>query len=152
MEPFSVEVKAKLATVSATVPVGPEEIVVSGGVVSWTVQVRAAGVASTFPAASMARTRNVWLPAARPVWAVGELHAVYAVVESSEHSNLDPASLDVNPKLAEVDVTVPDGPEEIVVCGGVVSLLSMTRRGPLAPVSRLERTRFAEELVTRAML
>ena len=66
MEPVSVEEKEKLAALEVTVPVGPEEIVVSGGVVSWTVQVRLAGVASTLPAASMARTRKVWLPAARP--------------------------------------------------------------------------------------
>ena len=66
MEPVSVEVNVKLAELEATVPDGPEAIAVSGGVVSWTVQVRLAGVASTLPAASMARTRKVWLPAARP--------------------------------------------------------------------------------------
>ena len=69
VEPVSVEVKAKLAAVSATVPVGPDVIVVSGAVVSaaWIVHVRVAGVPSTFPAASIARTLKVWLPAARPV-------------------------------------------------------------------------------------
>ena len=47
-------------------PVGPDVIVVSGAVVS-TVNVRVAGVASTLPAASIARTANVCSPAARPV-------------------------------------------------------------------------------------
>ena len=68
VEPVSFAANAKLAEDEVTVPEGPESIVVSGGVVSagWIVQVRLAGVASTLPAASMARTRKVWLPAARP--------------------------------------------------------------------------------------
>ena len=40
------------------VPVGPELIVVSGAAVS-TVNVRVAGVGSTLPAGSVARTENV---------------------------------------------------------------------------------------------
>ena len=47
-------------------PVGPESIVVSGATVS-TVKVRVAGVASTLPAASLARTSNVCAPCARLV-------------------------------------------------------------------------------------
>jgi translation elongation factor TU len=47
-------------------PAGPESIVVSGAIVS-TVNVRVAGVASVFPAASVARTANVCEPCARPV-------------------------------------------------------------------------------------
>src|SRR4051812_50216516 len=43
---------------------GPIVIVVSGGVVS-TVNVRVAGVESTFPAASIARTENVGRPSDR---------------------------------------------------------------------------------------
>jgi hypothetical protein len=37
------------------------------------------------------------------------------------HSNVDPLSDDVNPKLAEPLVEVPDGPELIVVSGAVTS-------------------------------
>ena len=50
----------------AFVPVVAAVIVVSGAVVS-TVNVRVAGVASTFPAASRARTENVYDPSVRPV-------------------------------------------------------------------------------------
>ena len=74
------------------------------------------------------------------------------MVESSEHSKVDPVSLEVNAKLAEVEVTVPDGPEPIVVCGGVVSALSTLSRGPFAPVSRLDSTRLVEEVVVSARL
>ena len=49
--------------------VGARSIAVSGAVVSavCTVQVRVAGVASVFPAASVARTLKVCWPSARPV-------------------------------------------------------------------------------------
>ena len=50
-------------------PLGPAVIVVSGAVVSGvcTVHVRVAGVASVFPAASVARTLKVCAPSARPL-------------------------------------------------------------------------------------
>jgi len=44
---------------------GPESIVTTGAVVS-TVQVELAGVWSTFPPWSAARTSKVWLPSASP--------------------------------------------------------------------------------------
>ena len=53
-----------LAVVVLIAPVGPVLIVVSGAAVS-TVNVRVAGVASTLPAASRARTSNVCAPSAR---------------------------------------------------------------------------------------
>jgi hypothetical protein len=65
VEPSSLELKPNDADAEATTPLGPDEIVVSGGVVS-TVHERAAGVASTLPAASIARTRNVCDPSAMP--------------------------------------------------------------------------------------
>jgi hypothetical protein len=40
---------------------------------------------------------------------------------SIRHWNVEPLSLDVNVKLAELDVDVPDGPPVIVVFGAVVS-------------------------------
>ena len=64
--PASVEENVNVAEVLATVPDGPAVIVVSGATVS-TVHVRVAGVASVFPAASVARTRKVCEPWARPV-------------------------------------------------------------------------------------
>jgi hypothetical protein len=43
------------------------------------------------------------------------------VPESSEHWKVDPLSLELKPKLAAVEVVVPDGPETIDVSGAVVS-------------------------------
>jgi Glu-tRNA(Gln) amidotransferase subunit E-like FAD-binding protein len=64
--PASVEVNEKLAFELFDGFVGLEVIVVSGAAVS-IVQVKLAGVASVLPAASVAATVNVWLPAVRPV-------------------------------------------------------------------------------------
>ena len=51
---------------------------------------------------------------------MGELQAANAAV-SSRHWKLDPASVELKSKLAEVELVVPLGPESIVVSGGVVS-------------------------------
>ena len=64
---LSVPVKAMLADVAVVEPLGALPIVVSGAVVSTgagavTVHVSVAGLASTLPAASLARTENVWSP------------------------------------------------------------------------------------------
>jgi hypothetical protein len=78
LEPASVAVKEKLAVVAVMVPLGPLEIVVFGGVVSAggvssaggrvaIVQFQVAGVESTLPAASLARTENWCALALRPV-------------------------------------------------------------------------------------
>ena len=66
---------AKLADPDALGFDGPDEIVVSGGVVSAAaeiVQVCVAGEATTLPAASVARTSNVCDPAPRPLYAFGD--------------------------------------------------------------------------------
>ena len=60
VDPVWVDVKLKLAEVLLTVPVGPAVIVVSGR--AETVQVWLAGVASTLPAVSVARTWKVCDP------------------------------------------------------------------------------------------
>jgi hypothetical protein len=54
---------------AGTVAVAPQ----AGG--AWTVQLRAAGVASRLPAASRARTRKVCEPALRLVYVRGEVQA-----------------------------------------------------------------------------
>jgi len=51
---------------------------------------------------------------------LGETQAAHAP-ESSEHWKVDPLSLDVNAKLAAVEVVVSEGPEPIIVVGAVVS-------------------------------
>ena len=58
VEPVSEPVNVNDADVAVVVPVGPPVIVVSGAAVS-TVNDRDADVASTLPAASVARTMNV---------------------------------------------------------------------------------------------
>ncbi len=58
--------KLKVAALVVNVPDGPLVMVVSGGMVS-IVKLRVAGVASVFPAASIARTENVCAPSARPL-------------------------------------------------------------------------------------
>ena len=58
-------VKTKVAVVDPVGPEGPDVIVVSGAVVS-TVQVQRAGLASTFPARSRARTSNTYVWSVRP--------------------------------------------------------------------------------------
>jgi hypothetical protein len=90
------------------------EVVVS------TVKLLAAGLESVFPAASVARASKVWVPKARPVYDFGDEHPDQ-LEPSRRHSKLEPASEEPLPKSAEVDVMVPEGPEVIVVSGGVVS-------------------------------
>ena len=67
----SLDEKLKVALVLVVVAGGaPLPIVVCGGVVSdggWIVQLWLAGVASVFPAESVARTWKVWLPTASPL-------------------------------------------------------------------------------------
>ena len=98
-------------------------IVVSGAVVS-TVNVRDAGLASTLPTASIARTENVCAPSTRPLRARGEPQTSKAP-PSSLHSNElvsstgSPAKVKVAVGTAIVEPSA--GPPVIVVSGGVVS-------------------------------
>ena len=59
--PVSLDVNVNVASVWPLGSDGAEPIVVFGAVVS-TVQVRVAALESVFPAASIARLRNVWAP------------------------------------------------------------------------------------------
>ena len=59
------ELKVKVGVESLVRPEGPESMDTTGAVVS-TVQVEAAGVASTFPAGRSLCTSKVWEPSARP--------------------------------------------------------------------------------------
>jgi hypothetical protein len=102
-----------------TVPEGPEPTVVLGAAVS-TLQVRVAGVASTLPAASLALTEKVCDPLESPVRFLGEVHVV-KFPASSLHSKVEPDSEEENVNEADVLLTEPEGPEPMVVSGGVVS-------------------------------
>ena len=109
--------------VEGLVPDGPPVIEVWGAVVSdvaSTVQVRLAGVASVLPLASVARVEKVCVPVASEPKEAGEAQSLQGR-ESSEHSKLELASLELKRKLALVEVVVAAGPESIEVLGGVVS-------------------------------
>ncbi len=92
-----------------------------GGSGSTTVQPRCAGEGSRLPAASTARTSNVWAPAASPVRTLGDSQAANAA-PPRRHSNAAGASVEVNWNVAVVDSTEPVGPAVMVVFGGVVSV------------------------------
>jgi adenine deaminase len=69
LEPDSLALKEKLAVMAVVLAAGPVPIWVCGGVVSAgggvvvvTFQLHVAGVVSRFPAGSVARTENRWLP------------------------------------------------------------------------------------------
>jgi hypothetical protein len=71
VEPGSLAENVKVAVVEFVLALGPDSMIVCGGVVSTaasTVQVRVAGVVSALPTASVATTRNVCEPVLRPVY------------------------------------------------------------------------------------
>ena len=72
-----------MRVVRAVVAAGPSSIVVSGA--RSTVQAWVAGLWSTLPAASVARTFSVCSPGVRPVYSAGEVQDEYVAL-SSEHS------------------------------------------------------------------
>jgi hypothetical protein len=123
-------------------PVGPAVIVVSGGVESpgCTVQEELAGVASGLPAASRARTWN-WCEPIATVYVAGEEQDANAA-PSSEHSKLDPVSVDVNSNCAVVLDVVAGGPAVIVVWGATVSTVMLRPAGLAStfPAESIART------------
>src|SRR6185369_15598365 len=85
-----------------------------------TVQLRPAGVGSTLPAASLARTEKVCGLIVSAERDLGELQPAQ-LPASNLHSKLEPGSVEVKAKAAVTAVVVPLGPLEIAVSGGVVS-------------------------------
>src|SRR5947208_14348758 len=76
------------------------------------------------PAGSVARRKNVYAPGASPLKLTGEVHGANVPCPagpSSRHWNVTPALLELNVNDALEPETVPDGPESIVVGGGVTS-------------------------------
>jgi hypothetical protein len=127
-------------------PVGPLVIEVSGAEVS-TVNARVAGVASTLPAPSAARTENAYEPSASGPTIRGEVQLTYVPVAppgpSSLHSNAEPGSELENPNDGDAWFVVPDGPESIVVSGAAVSTVKGCVAGdastlPAGSVARTE--------------
>jgi hypothetical protein len=88
---------------------GPEVIVVSGGVAS-IFQVRVAGVRSSWPSASFARTWNVCCPSARLVYFLGWEVQSEKGLPSRLHSKVIGDLSEVYVKVASFDFTVlPEG-------------------------------------------
>ena len=115
-------------------------IVVFGGAVS-TVKLREAGVASTLPAGSIARTSNVWAPSAATAVVFADVHDVHAP-PSTRHSNVEPAWLDENANVGVASPVRPDGPLSIVVCGATVSTVKPREAGVAStfPAGSVART------------
>jgi hypothetical protein len=92
------------------------------------------------PAASVARTLKVWEPSANPVYCWGEEQALKAA-PSREHSKVEFGSVEENVKLASLVFTIPDGPESMMVSGGVVSgatkMRALNDRGDESPEGEL---------------
>jgi hypothetical protein len=119
---------------------GPDETVVSGGVRS-TRQVREAGVASVFPAVSVALTSNVCVPSDRASRLTGVVQGA-STPASSRHWKVEPASLAENVNAAEEAFVSAVGPESIVVSGAVASIVHVWAAGvgSLLPAGSVART------------
>jgi len=68
----------------------------------------------------VALTWKVWEPVAKPVYFLGEEQALKAAL-SSLHSKVELASEEEKLNVALFCFMVPEGPESMVVSGGVVS-------------------------------
>lgn len=132
--------KPKLAFPDALCEGGVDVRFVSGTTVS-IAQVYGAGEASTFPAASFARTQNVWDPSASPVRSRGLAHAVQAPV-SSLQSNVAPTSFDEKLKLALAVFERTGGVAVKLVSGMAVSTVHVYDAGDASvlPAGSFART------------
>ena len=125
--PVSFELKLIVPFVEETSPDGAAVIVVFGAEVS-TVQDALAGVASVFPAASIALTWIVCDPCERVESARGLVAAVQDPL-SSLLWKVTPVSFEVKLTEAVVEETSPEGAEVIVVLGAVVSTVQLALAG-----------------------
>jgi hypothetical protein len=101
-------------------------IVVFGAVVS-TVKALLAGLESTFPTASTARTWKVCEPVLTEAVVCGELQEVNEA-ESTRHWNVA-VSLAVNSNVGVESLVGPVGPAVIVVSGAAVSTVMLRSAG-----------------------
>jgi hypothetical protein len=112
----------------------------SGATVS-TVQVWTAGLGSTLPAPSVARTENVWLRSARRPIVSGLEHAAQAPA-STLHSNVGPGSLAENSKVGASSLDGSAGASSRVVFGAAVSTVQVWDAGvgSVRPAESVART------------
>src|SRR5207244_869539 len=86
------------------------------GAVCSTTQTAGAGVESTLPARSVARTASEWPPSASELNA-GAAEQGANAAPSREHSNVDPGWLDPSVNAADEEATNAPGAERIAVWG-----------------------------------
>src|SRR5438128_10472786 len=105
------------------------------------VHVKLAGVASTLPAGSVARTWKVWRPSASALLLCGLVQAAKAA-PSSLHSKVLPALVAVKLKLALVLFVTRRSSDLIVVSGAVVSMVQVKLAGDAStlPAVSIART------------
>ena len=127
LEPGSEEEKPKLGVGSLVVPEGPESIVVSGAVVS-TVKCARRASRRCCPAASVARTGSYGSRRRARRWSAASCRERRRP-QSTLHSKLEPGSEEEKAKLGVGSLVVPEGPESIVVWGGVVSTVNELEAG-----------------------
>ena len=77
------------------------------------------------PAASVARTSKVWLPAVSAGETVSELVQDVQLPPSTRHSKLEPPSVELNVKLGVVSLDGSAGLEPMVVFGAVRSTVQV---------------------------
>src|SRR5215210_7420913 len=140
LEPAWSAENANVGVASFVRPAGPLSIVVSGAAVS-TVKPRDAGVGSTLPAKSVARTSNVCAPSASGAVVSGAEQPLQAP-PSTRHSNVVPSSSEEKPNVGVVSFVAPAGPESIVVSGGLLSTAKTRWAGEASvfPAGSIART------------
>jgi hypothetical protein len=106
-----------------------------------TLNVRSAGVGSTLPARSIARTRKMWEPSESAGDVLGELQKEKAA-ESKRHWKLEPGSLEAKVKVGVRSLVGPAGPAVIVVSGTAVSTVKEREAGvgSVLPTASMART------------
>src|SRR5688500_15298927 len=95
---------SKLATLLSVVAFGPE-VIVTGGARPSTFQLHSAGVGSTLPSASFARTAKSCSPKIKLSYVTGELHGAKlpaSAASSRAHSNVTPGRFETKVKVAVV--------------------------------------------------
>ena len=95
------------------------------------------------PAGSIALTANTWVPMPRPVYCLGDVHGASAP-RSSEQTNVEPDSSEMNVNVAIVSVVNAGGLSVIVASGGSDSRMSQLHSagsGSTLPALSTDRTR-----------
>src|SRR5215210_4134395 len=127
LEPAWLDEKVNVGVGSFVGPDGPLSMAVSGAAVS-TMKLRDAGVASTFPAGSVARASKLWAPSASDAVVTGVEHEPHAP-PSTRHSNVESAWLAEKANVGVESLVGPDGPLSMVVFGAAVSTVKPREAG-----------------------